>query len=211
MCVLPLLLVVVVVLGSGVSARPTDPVWPDEFSMSFTESTYIPIVGNHSTNGTFYYDWSARMSRVDRANGHYDRYCGSNGDKAFDNTPCTQLVRNGTRFLVYPKLRTCCACCTDAQGCGIVKPTWLAGATYLGTVLSPKGVNLTKWNKKGLQSNIYYERTSDRRMEALLQEPDDFQYFDTASYHTKVTASTFDLPSWCKPDKCSFLSICRHV
>lgn len=69
------------------------------------------------------------MSRLDRTNGKYDPLCSSvtNG-----TTPCTQLVRGGKRYIIFPLIKLCCFCCDSSQGCGILKRTWLAGSKFVG-------------------------------------------------------------------------------
>lgn len=190
---------------------PSTPVWPNEFQMTFNETLSYPILGSHHTTGTYYYSYTHKAERVDRANGHYDRYCGSNGAKIVSNTPCNQYVINGSRYLDYPDKNECCYCCSSAQGCGILRPDWLNNATYQG-YLEKDGYNVTKWAKGGVQSNYYYERSSDRVMIEIDQVPNDDQIFDPTTYTTKVDPSVFQPPSRCTPDnKCSYLSICRHL
>ena len=87
---------------------PSDPVWPELFQQSFQEKFYYPVVGTHYTNGTYYYDYTNRRYRVNRDNGRYDRYCGFNGVRFFQDTPCTQLVINGVRWMIYPEKQECC-------------------------------------------------------------------------------------------------------
>ena len=87
---------------------PSDPVWSELFQQSFQEKFYYPVVGTHYTNGTYYYDYTNRRYRVDRDNGRYDRYCGFNGVRFFQDTPCTQLVIDGVRWMIYPGKQECC-------------------------------------------------------------------------------------------------------
>lgn len=110
-------LVAIVVLMGGISgyaesieinAKPTDPLWPNTFQQNFTETFYYPVIGTHYTRGTYYYDFTNKRYRIDRVNGRYDRYCGFNGVRAFQNTPCTQLVVNGMRWVIYPEKQDCC-------------------------------------------------------------------------------------------------------
>lgn len=110
---------------------PTPPQWPDTFHANFTESLIYPILGSHDTTGTYYYSWSQKLYRVDRDNGRFDRYCGVNGLKLFYNTPCTQYVANGDRFMYYPNHDECCYCCSEEHGCGLLKPDWLGDAKYV--------------------------------------------------------------------------------
>ena len=49
-----------------------------------------------------------------------DRYCGS--VHPLTDTPCTHLVAGGWRYLLFPKLLSCCACCSAAAGCGVLSP-----------------------------------------------------------------------------------------
>ena len=91
------------------------PIWPKVWSANFSESTSLPVIGNHSTNGAFYYDAPSETYRVDRQNGRYERYCGFNGKHAFSDEPCTHLVRNGMRYILYP-MRKGIACCGPCYG-----------------------------------------------------------------------------------------------
>jgi len=36
-----------------------------------------PVFGTFTTTGSFFYDWTNVRYRVDRADGKWDRYCGS--------------------------------------------------------------------------------------------------------------------------------------
>ena len=72
------------VVAGAVAASPTVPVWPPGFTIAFNETTHT--TGAHSTTGVYYYDAANNRSRMDRANGYHDRYCGSVKDQ--DNLPC---------------------------------------------------------------------------------------------------------------------------
>merc|ERR1712226_43681 len=192
-----------------ISAVPAEPIWPDKFQVDFTETFWYPALGSHNTSGQYYYDWANRRYRIDRENGRYDRYCGFNGVKAFQNTPCSQLVLDGIRWIIYPDKEECCQCCDAAHGCGILKPTWMVGAQFLGET---NGVY--KWNKPGVQANYYYERSSDRKMIKIDQVPNDVQYYEPDTFQTTIDDEddVFQLPSFCvKGNKCSFFSTCRAV
>ena len=69
---------------------------------------FIYIHLNTLFTGTFYYDFTNLRYRIDRDNGRYDRYCGFNGIRAFQNTPCSQLVIDGQRWIIYPEKQDCC-------------------------------------------------------------------------------------------------------
>ncbi len=142
---LPLKVVFVLsLLLSGGAAAPSFPVWPSQFSVDFNETTSgVPFLSGKTT-GKFYYDaahhrslttrYSARFRlkrllpylvfHYCRVNGKYDRYCGS--ERIGKSTACNHLVTNGIRYLVFPDLEFCCACCNAAAGCDILKPNWLA-------------------------------------------------------------------------------------
>ena len=99
---------IVVSQPSKGGSQPSDPVWPDKFQQTFNETFYYPVIGTHYTTGKFYYDWKNKRYRVDRANGRFDRYCGFNGVKFFQDTPCSHIVVDGWRWMVYPEKKECC-------------------------------------------------------------------------------------------------------
>eukprot|EP00670_Eutreptiella_braarudii_P004126 CAMPEP_0174297718 /NCGR_PEP_ID=MMETSP0809-20121228/51782_1 /TAXON_ID=73025 ORGANISM="Eutreptiella gymnastica-like, Strain CCMP1594" /NCGR_SAMPLE_ID=MMETSP0809 /ASSEMBLY_ACC=CAM_ASM_000658 /LENGTH=208 /DNA_ID=CAMNT_0015401693 /DNA_START=32 /DNA_END=658 /DNA_ORIENTATION=+ len=169
------------------------PVWPDVFSQPFNETA---LVGH--TTGYYYYDWPNRRARTDRENGAWDRYCGS--VHPFVTTPCQHIVRDGVRYLNFPRLNKCCACCTAAKGCGVLYPNWFekAGAKYLGHYKSRQGIMCDKWEIKGLQSNYYYE-TKEGIMAELMQMPNDDQVFDVHRFKKgcSLPDSLFQLPPNC--------------
>lgn len=79
-----ILIFTILVFVSAVSAtQPADPKWPDTFQIDFKEVLYLPALGTHNTTGQYFYDYPSGRYRIDRENGHYDRYCGLNGVKAF--------------------------------------------------------------------------------------------------------------------------------
>jgi len=195
---------------------PAFPLWPDMFQQNFTEILTYPVVGSHKTNGTYYYDYANRRYRIDRDNGRYDRYCGINGAKEFVDTPCTQLVLKGMRWLIYPEKKECCQCCTSEQGCGVLFPGWMTNATFLGKV-SWHGQTVYKWDKQGLQHNYYYETTEDDPKSRVLleidQQPNDDQIYnpDTRKLVIEDPEEVFALPSYCEAKSCSFFSTCHAV
>ena len=99
-------------------------------------------------------------------------------------------------------------CCSAANGCGILKATWLTGAKFIS---EENGVY--KWNKAGLQANYYLERASDRVMLEINQVPNDIQDFNPKSFKRSIDKENdiFKLPSYCKVQKCSLFSTCRAV
>jgi len=96
------------ICNKSVASQPSDPVWPKQFYQEFNETLSYPILGTHYTKGKYYYDYTNRRYRIDRENGRYDRYCGFNGIRVFQDTPCTQLVVSGMRWIYYPEKEECC-------------------------------------------------------------------------------------------------------
>ncbi|CAI2380783.1 unnamed protein product [Moneuplotes crassus] len=207
-----LVLLVIVVIAS---CEPEHPRWPTKFTVDFSETfKYGPL--KRSTNGSFFYDAASGRYKITRENGHYDRYCGINGLKIFQNTPCEQIVdASGDRYIHYPKKNQCCFCCDSAHGCGILKPNWQQGAEFLGQT-EYNGVPAYKWDKKGLQSNFYYETITenpeDRIMLNIDQKPNDNQVYDPATWDLDFDDSELELPSICDRRKsCSWASLCHFV
>jgi hypothetical protein len=147
-------------------------------------------------------------SRIDRSTGKYDRYCSS--IEFFEDIPCTHLVVGGLRYLVYPSKQYCCACCTSEQGCGILKPNWLANATFIG-YNTTAGITYQVWDEKGLQDNYYWQVNDTTQAPYIIdQRPNDIMQFDVSTFKTgPVDPSVFALPTYCsKEHKCPLVSVC---
>jgi hypothetical protein len=195
-------------------AHPQYPRFPDTFTQTFTETFSYPFLGDHSTNGTYYYDWATQRFRLDRQNGRFDRYCGINGLKMLQNTPCSHIVVNGDRYLYYPELNECCYCCSAEHGCGMLKPAWMEGAEYLG-IEEFKVQKAHKWDKPGLQHNIVYESLEeepiDRTLMAIYQAPTDMMEFKN-DRKMRVDYDMLELPSICQKNKsCNIVSVCTAI
>ena len=206
------LLLITLICFSLISAQlPTTPVWPDQFEQSFTEVfAYGFLKGN--AKGNFFYDWTNRRYRIDRDNGKYDRYCGT--IFKFTDAACSHIVTGGNRYLYFPDKNYCCNCCSDANGCGVLKPDWLDGGKFIDLENDTNGTVLEKWDKPGLQSNFYYATHDEQRiMRRIDQQPNDVQDFDVSSFYKGIRdPKVFDLPSKCDPEfKCPWLSICTVV
>ena len=187
----------------------TLPYWPNVFSVNFTEKT--KVIFSHTTTGKWYYDYNSKLERIDRVNSKGDRYCGS--IHPLSNTPCTHYVQsNGNRWLNFPKLNSCCLCCTEAKGCGIVKPSWLSNATYIGQT-TYNNIKVNEYDAKGLQDNYYYQTISSSPSShpipvRLFQSPNDDTIYDTTSFSTQpISSSIFTLPNHCV-NKCTSISVC---
>ena len=108
-------------------AQVDPPVWAEEFKQVFVESfkgTQVRAVGD------MFYSAKKNMSRVTRNNGRYEAFCGTNMPNV--TTPCTQLVRDGKRYVIFPEKQVCCVCCVASHGCGVLKRDWLKTAKYEG-------------------------------------------------------------------------------
>ena len=187
------------------------PVWPNQFEQEFSETLTYPLIGSSQTKGKFFYDWTNKRYRIDRDNGKWDRYCGS--VYKLTDTPCSQIVADGKRYLYFPKKDYCCYCCDSAHGCGVLKPDWLAGAEYTGKKTDSNGVNYDVWDKSGLQHNYYWATEDKRIMAKIDQQPNDLQEFDVNSFKEGITdAGIFNLPQKCNENsKCPFVSICTPL
>jgi len=203
-----LIIAVCIFALASATTQPSAPVWANQWQANFHEEMKDGIFGKGNTTGTFYYDWTNKLFRIDRASGKKDRYCGT---IKFKDTPCTQYVADGMRYIHYPELNSCCACCTSADGCGITLPTWLQNATYVGqTTLNSTTVD--EWTIKGLQTNYYYEIPNSRIPFEVFMAPNEKMDFDPNSYSTTVDPNIFKLPSICKATaKCPKLSVCGAV
>lgn len=119
------------------------PVWPETFTQSFVESyafTHLHVTGK------IHYDAKRDAERIDRNDGQYEILCGSVLPNV--TTPCSHIVKDKKRYIVYPERRQCCMCCDEAHGCGVTKRDWLKTAKYEGEE-TLSGESFYKW---GLQS-----------------------------------------------------------
>lgn len=203
------------VLSTVLAATPTTPVWPNVWTVPFVEDTYS-IIGVNQVYGTWYYDYSnIPASRMDRSNGRYDMFCGKNDWFGFFDTPCTHVVNNGIRYLYYPQLQVCCNCCSDADGCGVVIPTWLQNATYMGSYLYNGTIPSYSWLLMGNDANIYTE-TSDplpanRQPLELNNGPTD-RFMLPGIWNTTFSNTVFNVPTYCNSKyMCDSSSICGQV
>jgi hypothetical protein len=145
-------------------------------------------------------------SRIDRSTGKYDRYCSS--VEFFENIPCTHLVVDGLRYLVFPSKNSCCMCCTAEEGCGTIRPDWLSNATFIG-YNTTDSVKYQVWDKKGLQDNYYWQVDATQVPYVIDQQPNDLMVFNVSSFTKTVDPSVFALPSYCSKDhKCPLISVC---
>ncbi len=198
-------------LAAAVLAQtPTPKPWSNTWKIDFKETIKMPLRGTDLTTGKWYYDWNNKLFRIDRANGNLDRYCGMT--KFLQNTPCNQYVVKGWRYIHYPKANTCCKCCADEHGCGIVKPNWFSTGAFELSESKVDGVAVNTWNVKGLQNNLYAETKDTRIPKRIFQEPQSDMVFNPSTYSEKVDASVFALPTGIGCETmCGISSICTLV
>lgn len=108
-----------------VSTQVPPPVWPEVFTQSFVESY---TTSRMHVSGKVHYDSKRGAERVDRTDGQHEILCGSVLPNV--TSPCTHLVNNKKRYIIYPERRMCCMCCDEAHGCGVSKRDWLSSAKY---------------------------------------------------------------------------------
>ena len=172
--------------------------------------------------GTYYYDVSDEsnmLTRLDRDNGRWDRYCGLTHH--LKDQPCRHYITGATgdRYLYYPDNDSCCYCCSGDHGCGVMKYDWTSDATYVG-VEAVNGVDTFKWNKVGSQDNFYWETSETNPADRIPVKTDmgagsttDFiQDYTVDTFTTSVDKSVFDLPETCsKKKKCPLTSVCTGL
>ena len=192
------MILILLPLAFSLAQIPASPMWPSAFWQNFTET--IHSHGDHETSGSYYYDWTVQSLRIDRANGRYDSFCGILGPYASDDTPCSQYVNNGNRYIHYPEKNHCCFCCNAAHGCGMLPTDWMTKATYIDTEIH-NGVLTYKWNKKGVQNYFIYETVGpvpvDRVTVSIYQVSEDDMEF--AGRSLSLSDGVFNLPRNCRP------------
>ena len=104
----------------------TPPTWPVRFQQDFVESY---STSQMHTAGKLWFDSERGMERMDRNNGRFDPICGSISNMT---TPCTQLTREGKRYIYFHLIRQCCYCCDSEHGCGPMRRDWLKDAKFVG-------------------------------------------------------------------------------
>ena len=72
------------------STTPAASTWLTAFQQTFDETVIYPGFGTHLSTGAYYYDVSDpknMLTRIDRDNGRWDRYCGLTHH--LKNQPCS--------------------------------------------------------------------------------------------------------------------------
>eukprot|EP00798_Chlamydomonas_sp_ICE-L_P002413 gene2414-8728_t len=192
------------------SANDDDPVpkWYSQFNIEFNETSIILF--RRQTAGKWWYDADAGQEVITREDGRGDRYCGSIHPRTV--TPCTHLVTDGKRYLVFPEIKECCLCCLDSQGCGAVSSNWLDGASFEGNQ-TKNGLDVFAFRKDGVQSNYYYTTADeDQKPVELDMWPNLYQdlHTDTFVSGQGIPSDLLEVPENCAP-RCPLTSLCTAV
>lgn len=135
------------------------------------------------------------------------------------STPCTFIMREKKRWIVFPEKRLCCYCCDDRHGCGVPDRGFLSGTKFVGYEALGDD-SFFKWrfdstyydNLAGDADNYYYD-TADldripRRFANFNRTIDDFI---VSSFSTEpIPSSVFVLPDYCK-STCPMTTICGKL
>ena len=181
--------IVVVSLLLALTLAQNYPVWAVRFQQEFVESYTTSSI--HSA-GKLWFDSERAMERLDRNDGRIDPICGPLSKKA--TTPCTQLVRDAKRWIIFPLLRQCCYCCDAAHGFGVMRRDWLKNAEFKGkeTIL---GQDFNHWAVDEAETDFWEtvdgKHTPRRIMEDKLLIKDLIMNTYSEEY---IAASVFDLP-----------------
>jgi hypothetical protein len=190
--------IIALFIASVLAQTPQPPLWPNTFWQTFNE-TKITQTGNQYDTGTYYYGYSTLNYRLDRTNGRYDAFCGNGGPYANINYACNTYVVNGNRFLHLPQQNFCCFCCSAANGCGVLKPTWMSDSTYIDTEVN-NGQQCYKWKKAGAAGDDYlYETVGSVPVNRVTVSIHDspFDIFEFGPRSSTLPAGIFNLPSIC--------------
>lgn len=193
------------------SITKTPQPWAPEWTADFTETMYLPALGVMQSDGKWWYSFAQKRFRVDRDDGRNDRYCGS--VYKLENTRCSQIVRDGKRYLHFPQKKFCCKCCTDAQGCGVVDPEFVESGEFSETTTDKNGRSVDKYLIKGMQNNWYSETTGDHSHPAEFYQ-DPLSDMVWRNYSPKAIDETvFDLPtdSGDCEQSCGWLTVCNAL
>lgn len=198
-------------IGFKVVESAQAPLLPVSFRVAFEETTFDQDGFKHQIGGQLYYDSINNRERVDRANGRYDMFCSSIIPGA--STPCTQIVTQNKRYIIFPQKNTCCFCCDAEHGCGILKRDWALDAQFLG-VERILDTNYNKWSKDGsFGYNHYWTTIEDSPKPKRLDEAGVHitDYLEYTFEEKTFDSSYFSLPNYCKDQVCPSTSICGKL
>lgn len=197
------------------------PIYNYAFHINFDEAVTVNKTV-YRVNGQTFYDPKNNRERVDRANGRYDLFCGTVLPNV--TTPCQQIAADNKRWIVFPQRSQCCFCCDGEHGCGILKPDWLADATYKG---QEKIVDTSydRWSKEGtfisnegvFGSNDLWTTLDEQIPRRLDEGGAHVTDYNVHSFHNQTipfAESIFALPTYCNvttPVNCPLESFCGKL
>lgn len=175
------------------------PSQPNQWTAEFTE-----IHNGANLKGRWIYDWTNRQLRIDKESGHNEKFCKNFGVSS-DNGPCTQIVKNGKRYIIHPKRKTCCICCFKENGCGINSPDFLSRESTLERNLSGEGKPKTFF-----LSNFGLKRYTINSNGIPLKIRSDFSEIKFENFRTKLDGDAdFELPDFANcENNCPSFSVC---
>lgn len=207
------------------------PEWPAQWHADIIEVRRGGLTRQGNTTGSWFYDSVRGAFRVDRGDmGRWDQLCSGAGLGGRANASCVNLAARGARFIYSSDLSaaSCCVCCTDAQGCGPVEPSWVSSATLVAS--EPGGLDhvpARKWLVEGVSKNYLWTAVSDGALLALQQgDPHDPFATDTDFFvrgslrnGSVLDPSIYEPPAFCPPQNATtdselcpgFCAVLRHI
>ncbi|XP_066279610.1 uncharacterized protein [Branchiostoma lanceolatum] len=187
---------------SGPPQRP--PTWPATFSVSFQEEQHISVILISRNTGAWYYDFANRRARFDHSHGQLDFFCDGVGLRPRERrSECQLFFTPLGMFVHFPRDQMCCRACGATEGCGVLKPTWLTGATYLGNE-TIDGRTCHGWEIQGAAATDRWYQAEDgtpcQYWEKIVYPPHAVHTitFNTTSYQLgPIPGSVFDVPKYC--------------
>ena len=199
------LLLLLIAVSSVATADYKAQVWPDEFAVSFTESSFDEYFKG-TTKAKIYYSNKLGLSRTYRDTGKYNTICGNNSTPKRADIPCQQIVTKDYRYVYHPTTNSCCMCCTTKQFCGLTRYDWVVGGKFNRQYKDKAGRQILEYNLTSPPAppHNYSEvlnkdgsRTPYRDFHVPVGDniynPDDFKT-------DPLDASLFEAPSVCKPE-----------
>lgn len=122
---------------------PPYPVWPDQFTVSFT--VYVEEYGpDWKSHGSLFYNWQMKSFR-----GNFNDWCLPLFDdpSEFNNYSCSFVATGGNMYFVNVSSSSTwkdAQCCLFEHGLGAIPPDWVKNSQYNGTAIV-RGANVDVW------------------------------------------------------------------
>ncbi|CAG9333778.1 unnamed protein product [Blepharisma stoltei] len=206
-----IVMIISVILINLVAASPSQPKWPQYFISSITDTILDENQNQKFTNGTYYFNFLARSSRIDLEDGQYDPLCKLNGFEDLIYNPCRIYATGGNTFIFYPVDSYCCWCCNASQGCGNIYPNALLRELEFLGENEIDGKSGYFWKR---DDYAYFETIGDNpenRDTIIIIEESKNITFESMN-RTLPDQKTFDLPWECKVShSCPEESLCGRI